>query len=123
MPNPAAEPWLDEYRDALASLHIGGAHVAYLATKVEPMRAGLLLRPAARVWLLLTRLDGSRDPIQEDYEPWYYLSELAEGGINWASPGGEVVYEVRWLEGEQRDEAWGRYGIIEAVGAYMGGAQ
>lgn len=123
MHNPAAEPWLDEYRDAIASLHRDGAHVAYLATKVEPMRAGLLLRPAARVWLLLTRLDGSHDPIQEDYEPWYYISELRDGGITWASPSGAVEYEVKWLGGDERREVWGRYGILEDVGAYMGGVQ
>ena len=123
MHNPQAEPSLKEFHDAVASLHIGGAHVAYLATKVESMRAGLLLRRQAWVWLLLTRLDGSHEPIQEDYAPWYYIRELMEGGINWASRGGYVEYEVRWLEGDERREAWGRYGIIEAVGAYMGGVQ
>ena len=106
-----------------ASLDVDGAHVAYLATTVEPMRAGLLLRRQARVWLLLTRLDGSHEPIQEDYAPWHHVRELVEGGISWASPGGEVGYEVKWLEGDQRREAWGRYGIIDDVGAYMGGVQ
>lgn len=123
MNNPWTGPWLEEYRDAVASLHEDSAHVAYLATKVESMRAGLLLRRQGRVWLLLTRLDGSYDPIQEDYAPWFYISELRQGRITWASSGGDVEYEVRWLEGEQRRDAWGRYGIIEDVGAYMGGVQ
>lgn len=123
MPNPSAEPWFDGYRDALALLHVDGVHVAYLAMKVELMRAGLLLRPAARVWFLLTRLDGSHDLIQEDYAPWTYVCELRQGGITWASRGGEVTYEVRWLQGDERRDAWGRYGILEDVGAYMGGAQ
>lgn len=123
MPNPRTEPWLDEYRDAVASLHVDGALVAFLATKVESMRAGLLLRRAARVWLLLTWLDGSRDPIQEDYAPWFYIPGLKEGGISWASPGGDVAYEVRWLESDERRDTWGRYGIVEDVGAYMGGAR
>lgn len=123
MRDPRAEPWLDEYRDAIASLHVDGAHVAYLATKVEPMRAGLLLRRAVRVWFLLTRLDGSREPIQEDYDPWVYIPELGEGGITWASQGGDVDYDVTWLQGDERRDAWVRYGIIDDVGAYMGGVE
>lgn len=115
-----AEPALDRYRDAVATLHLNGTHVGYLATKVECMRAGLLLRRENRVWLLLTRLDGSRDPIQEDYAPWTYLSELQEDRINWAAPGGETHYQVQWLEGGERRDAWGRYGIVDEVGAYMG---
>ena len=117
-----AEPALDKYRDAVASLHLNGTHVGYLATKVERMRAGLLLRRRDTVWLLLTRLDGSRDrdAIQEDYAPWYYLSELEDGHINWAGPEGYVHYQVRWLMGDERRDAWDRYGIVEEVGAYMG---
>ena len=117
------ESALDEYRDAVASLHLDGAHVAYLATKVESMRAGLLLRRQARVWLLLTRLDGSREPIQEDYAPWAYMSELRSGRIYWASPHGNADYEVRWLKGAERRDAWARYGIVEDIGAYMNGSR
>ena len=123
MRTPRAEPSLDEHCDAVASLHVDGAHVACLAPKVESMRADLLLRRQARVWLLLTRLDGSRDPIQEDYAPWYYITELQEGGINWASSGGYVAYEVTWFEGDGRRDAWSRYGIVDDVGAYMGGTR
>ena len=121
--NLPAEPSLDRYRDAVASLHLNGTHVGYLATKVERMRAGFLLRREERVWLLLTRLDGSRDPIQEDYAPWSYISDLHEDRINWGSPGGETHYQVRWLEGGERRDAWSRYGIVGEVGAYMGGSR
>ena len=118
--NRGADPALDAYRDAVASLHLDGAHVGYLATTVEPMRAGLLLRRQERVWLLLTRLDGSRDPIQEDYAPWTSIAELREGHIHWVSPQGVADYEVRWLNGDERRQVWSRYGILDEVGAYMG---
>ncbi len=112
-------PQLDDYRDAIASVHLDGVHVGHLATQVEPMRAGLLLRRQERVWLLLTRLDGVVD-IQEDYAPWTYVSELRDGHINW-SPlrGDDVDYKVRWLAGDERHRAWLRYGIVEDVGTYM----
>ncbi|WP_369054901.1 hypothetical protein [Kineococcus terrestris] len=118
-----AEPTLDRYRDAVASLHLNGTHLGYLATKVEPMRAGLLLRRAERVWLLLTRLDGSRDPVQEDYAPWTYVSELQQGHITWDAPDGQTRYQVQWLEGDERRDAWDRYGILEEIGAYLGGGR
>jgi hypothetical protein len=118
-----AEPAIEKYRDAVASLHLNGTHVGYLATKVEGMRAGFLLRRQERIWLLLTRLDGSRDPIQEDYAPWYYISQLEDDHIHWVGPDGDVHHQVRWLEGDERRDAWGRYGIVEEVGAYMGGGR
>jgi hypothetical protein len=116
---------LDKYRDAVASLHLNGMHVGYLATKVEHVRAGFLLRRQERVWFLLTRLDGSRDrdAIQEEYLPWTYISELEDDHINWAAPEGGVNYQVHWLTGDEQRDAWDRYGIVEAVGAYMGGGQ
>jgi hypothetical protein len=120
-----AQPAFEKYRDAVALLHLNGAHVGYLATKVEGMRAGLLLRRGETIWLLLTRLDGSRarDAIQEDYAPWGYICELEDDHINWAGPDGDVHYQVRWLEGDERRDAWGRYGIVEEVGAYMDGSR
>lgn len=116
------EPALDEYRDTVASLHLNGTHVGYVATKVEGMRAGFLLRRQERVWFLLTRLDGSRDrdTIQEDHAPWTYVSELEEDRINWASPDGDVPYQVQWLTGDERRDAWDRWGILEEVDAYRG---
>ncbi len=115
-------PELDDYRDAIASVHLDGAHVGYLATKVESMRAGFLFRRQERAWLLLTRLDGTLD-IQEDYPPWAYVLELRNGHINWSSrDGGDVDYEVRWLAGDEKRRAWLRYGIVEEVGTYMGKA-
>lgn len=115
-------PELDDYRDAIASVHLDGVHVGYLATQVEPIRAGFLLRRQERVWLLLTRLDGMQD-IHEDYAPWGYVSDLRNGHINWSPrEGGNVDYEVRWLAGDERHRAWLRYGIVEEVGTYMGRA-
>jgi hypothetical protein len=114
------EPPLDKYRDAIASVHLNGMHVGYLATKVEGMRVGFLLRREERVWLLLTRLDGRREPVQEDYAPWTYITELEEDRIAWAAPDADVQYQVRWLEGDERRDAWSRYGIVQEVGAYMG---
>lgn len=116
-----AEPPLDKYRDAIASVHLNGTHVGYLATKVESMRVGLLLRREERVWLLLTRLDGRREPIQEDYAPWTYVTELEDDRITWGATDADVHYQVRWLEGDGRRDAWNRYGIVQDVGAYMGG--
>jgi hypothetical protein len=116
------QPDLDDFREAIASLHLDGSHVGYIATIVETMRAGLLLRSEARIWLLLTLLDGTLD-IQEDYAPWAYLSDIRDGHIKWASRrGGDVDYEVRWLSGSERHNAWLRYGIVEDVGTYMGRA-
>ena len=114
---------LDDFRDAIASLHVNGSHVGYLATTVEPMRAGLLLRRQERVWLLLTLLDDTVD-MQEDYAPWAYVSEIRQGHIEWASSNrADVVdYEVRWLSGDERERAWVRYGVVEDVGTYIGRA-
>jgi hypothetical protein len=123
--NSPREAALDRYRDAVALLHLNGTHVGYLATKVERMRTSLLRRRQERVWFLLTRLDGSRDQdaVQEDYVPWTYVSQLEEDRIKWASPDGDVAYQVHWLTGDERREAWDRYGILEEVGAYMGGGR
>jgi len=123
--NSPTDPALEKYRDAVASLHLNGTHVGYLATKVEGMRGGFLLRRQDRAWLLLTRLDGSRgrDAIQEDYAPWTSISELQEDRINWAWLDGDVHYQVQWLTGEERRDAWDRYGIVEEVGAYMGSSR
>ena len=115
-----AQPALEQYRDAIAWLELDGVHVAYLATKVERVRAGLLLRRQERLWLLLTRLDGTCEPIQEDYAPWSYVRELQEGFITWPWPEGGARYRVRWLAGAERRGAWARYGITQDVGAYMG---
>jgi hypothetical protein len=110
---------LDDSRDAIASVHRGDAHVGYLATKVEPMRSGFLLGRQERVWLLLTRLDGTLD-IQEDYAPWTSVRELREGHINWYSHhGGDQAYVVHWLTGDQKQRAWLRYGVVEEVATYM----
>lgn len=113
---------LDQFREAVGSLYLGGSHVGYLATTVEQMRAGVLLRRQPRVWLLLTRLDGTLD-IQEDYAPWVSVSELREGHINWSpnwsAHGDDVDYEVRWLTGEARHSAWLLYGLVEDVGKYI----
>ena len=111
---------LDEYCEAVARLQLAGQHVAYLATQVEPMRAGWLFRRQERVWLLVTHLDGRRDPIQEDYAPWSYVGELQEGHLEWAGPHGGADYTVEWLSGEARQLAWAEYGIHEEPGAYMG---
>lgn len=114
------QPALGEYRDAIASVHLDGVCVGYLATQVEAMRAGFLLRRMERVWLLLTLLDGTVE-IEEDYPPrWWSVRELAEGHITWSSLNGrDVDYEVRWLTGDARERAWGRYGIVEEVGTYI----
>lgn len=114
------QPDLDLFRDAVASVHLDGSHVGYLATKVEAMRSGLLLRRGERVWLLLTRLDGTLD-IQEDYPPWTYVLELRDGHVNWSwtQGGPDADYEVRWLSGSEREEAWTQYGIVRDVGVYM----
>jgi hypothetical protein len=112
---------LGAYRDAIASVHLRGSHVGYLATVVEPMRAGLRLRRQERVWLLLTLLDGTVD-MQEDYAPWTYVRDLGDGHINWSSFEADVDYEVRWLAGDERSRAWLRYGILGDVGTYIGRA-
>lgn len=110
---------LDAFRDAVGALYEGGAHAGYLATTVEAMRAGLLLRRQERVWLLLTGLDGNQE-IQEDYAPWVCIPDLRDGHIKWGwHEGDEVDYEVRWLSGDQRQSAWPRYGIVEDLGTYM----
>lgn len=96
---------LDDLRDAVASLHADGSHVGYLATSVEPMRAGFLLPRQVRVWLLLTRLDGTLD-IHEDYAPWTYVTELRSGHISWSTHDrDETYYKVRWLSRDEKQDA------------------
>ncbi len=72
--------------------------------KVESMRAGLLARRRERVWLLLTKPDGTVD-IQEDYAPWGYVLELRDGHIT-SRDGDDVDYEVRWLAGDEKRSAF-----------------
>ena len=72
-----------------------------------------------RVWLLVTWVDGRRERIEEDYQPWISVAELREGHFVWQSPGGEVDFEAEWLSGAERDRAWESYGIHDDVGAYM----
>lgn len=116
------QPNLDEYRDAIASLHLDGALVGYLAIQVKSMRAGFTLRRQERMWLLMSLLDGTRD-LGEDYAPWAYASELRDGHIDWAGRSGEADYEVRWLSGDEKRTAWLRFGILDDVGSYMGPTQ
>lgn len=111
---------LEQYRDAIATLHRDGSHVGYLATSIEPVQSGSLLRRNHRVWLLLTGLDGPVD-IQEDYAPWTYINDMRDGHIDWSwFTGPDAGYEVRWLSGEERDRAWSQYGLVDEVGTYMG---
>ena len=89
---------LDDLRDAVATVHLDGVHAGHLATQVEPMRAGFLLRRQEQVWLLLTRLDGTLD-IQEDYAPWTYVTDLRNGHINWTTHDRDELPRLRRAEG------------------------
>jgi hypothetical protein len=64
-------------------------------------------------------LDGTREPIVEDYQPWTSVIELSDGHLTWDRNGQEQDFEARWLSGQDRDRAWKNFGIHEAVEAYM----
>jgi hypothetical protein len=76
-------------------------------------------RRQEQVWLLVTWINGRRERIEEDYEPWTYVADLLDGHFKWESGTNEVVFHAEWLSGPDRDDAWEKYGILEAVGAYM----
>ena len=102
-----------------------GMVVGHIATTVEPAR-NLFFRRIHLVWLLITWTNGKRERIIEDYEPWTYVAQLQDGWLLWDDLWDDEVdapatrYEARWLAGDERDEAWRRYGIHEPVGHYIG---
>jgi hypothetical protein len=111
------DPGLDEFREGVAVLRDGDAVVGYVASIVEPMWASF--RRQERVWLLVTWVDGRRERIQEDYEPWTSVSELRDGHFVWETATGEIDFAATWLDGEERAHAWAAVGIHEDVGSYM----
>lgn len=50
-----------------------------------------------------TYLDGTHEPDEEDYPPYYSVPELLAGRF---TTGTDITYEIRWLDGEPRDAAW-----------------
>jgi len=114
----SADPALDVFREGIAALFLNGVLAGHVATIVEPMWAPF--RRQERVWLLVTWANGRRDRIGEDYEPWTYVRELRDDHLVWPSDEGEVDFEARWLEGQERETAWHRFGITDDPGAYMG---
>ena len=92
--------------------------MGHVATIVDSFRGLLLVKPT-RVWLLVTWLDGTRQGIEEDYQPWTSVAELSDGHLTWNKNGPEPGFEVEWLSGQDRDRAWKDFGIHEAVEAYM----
>ena len=53
--------------------------MGHVATIVDSFRGLLLVKPT-RVWLLVTWLDGTRQGIEEDYQPWTSVAELSDDG-------------------------------------------
>jgi hypothetical protein len=112
------EPDLGIFADGLAVLRQGTSVVGHVATIVDSFR-GLFLIKEARVWLLVTWLDGTRERIEEDYRPWTAVAELLNGHFTVEREGREQRFEVEWLSGVERDRAWTEFGILDAVEAYM----
>lgn len=117
------DPDLDPFRGGIAVLlEEDGTTAGYVATIVEEFWSPF--RPLTwqeRVWLLITWSDGRRERIEEDYPPWISVSEMRQGRLELErGPGGEpATFRVRWLEGDDREEAWSAHGITEEVGAYL----
>lgn len=99
-----------------------GRVVGHLATVVDefwsPSRP---LTWQERVWWLVTWSDGRRERIEEDYPPWILVDEVRRGRVELeVVPGAEPsVFVAEWLEGDDRLEAWQRYGINGEIGDYM----
>ena len=108
---------LDRFRQGIAELRRDDAVVGHLATEVEGF-LGLGGRQE-RVWLLITRSDGRRERIEEDYPPWTSVQELRAGVLRWTVEGDKVQFEAGWLNGEQATEACRLYGIQKPVGHYL----
>lgn len=111
---------LNAFRNGIAALSDHGNLVGYVATVVEPMWSPFFpFRRQEQVWLLVSWIDGSRERIFEDYAPWTAVEELSQGHLLWESPHGESDLEARWLSGEEREQAWRRFGIVDDVSAYL----
>lgn len=71
------------------------------------------------VWLLVSWLDGTRERIEEDYRPWAWVAELADGHLEVERRGRKMRLSADWVTGPERESLWGQFGILEPVGAYM----
>jgi hypothetical protein len=109
---------LGTFHNGVAVLRQGTAVMGHVATIVDSFR-GLFLVQGKRVWLLVTWLDGTRERIEEDYQPWTSVVELSDGHFTWDRNGEVQDFEATWLSGQDRDRAWKDFGIHEAVEAYM----
>lgn len=87
--------------------------VGHLSTVTEPIWSPF--RRRHRVWLLLTWVDGRRERIVEDYQPWTLVHELQSGRLSWE--GRDLT--ARALQGDERATAWEACGIKDEVGAYL----
>lgn len=115
-PKWSPDPALDAFRQGVASLRYRGELAGHVATSVEPIWAPF--RRQERVWLLVTWPDG-RQAINEDYEPWTVVDQLRHGQLTLTTAGGDLEFEAEWLSGVAREEAWQRFGILQAVESYM----
>jgi hypothetical protein len=113
----AQDDSLEPFRASLAELRQNDAVVGHLATQVE--RFWGLGGRQERVWLLITRSDGGRERIEEDYPPWTSVDELRAGFLRWSVDAQELEFKVVWLQGDDARLAWQRYGINEPVGHYL----
>lgn len=115
-PKWSPDPALDAFRQGVASLRYRGELAGHVATSVEPIWAPF--RRQERVWLLVTWPDGRRE-IDEDYKPWTVVDQLRHGQLTWTTARGDLEFEAEWLGGVAREEAWQRFGILQAVEYYM----
>jgi hypothetical protein len=117
------DPALDPFREGVATLRTEDGQVAgYLAAIVDEFWSpGRPLTWQERVWWLVTWSDGRRDRIEEDYPPWIIVDEVRRGRVELETTPGAVAstFIPEWLEGEDRADAWRRYGIRGAVEDYM----
>ena len=70
---------------------------------------------------MVTWSDGRRDRIEEDYPPWTIVDEVRRGRVELETTPGAVAstFILEWLQGDDRAEAWRRYGITGEVEDYM----
>jgi hypothetical protein len=95
--NDVVDPWIDQFRDGLATLRRDGEQVGHIATSVghywNPLRQPW-------IWLVVRWGDGLKERAAEDHAPWTYVAEMRDGFIEWdGSPDAarNGRYDVEWL--------------------------
>ncbi|WP_298044969.1 hypothetical protein [uncultured Citricoccus sp.] len=104
------DPRLDQFREAVWELSLGGETRGWVTTSVMPMRSfPFFWDKQEQMWTQVHWVDGRHEYCEEDYGPeWYSVEELRGGHFSTWDPSvsEDVDFEATLVTGAERDRLW-----------------